>query len=477
MPWEGRIRWRLVTADRTGEFVANGHRERNVFPHRALFLPRPGPDGSKLARWMCDQTDPSTMWEVVLHADHSMLEEFPSELFFDSDILWHQQHLGRPGHIAYADVVIAGTEMWSMSHVSDLVQRISRRREHKTRIENRFKGWHDMLLNALLAFAVERGARRLHIPTSELQMKNTDPNRQVQPELFERLYDRSVNRLFGATQAGGWWVVDVAANRDRLVAPAVHEEEIALGSTICLCHDVEAGLGHEGIDQHLAERANRSWRESVTAMLRCEREAGLRATYNVVGRLLAEVRLEIEADGHCVAFHSYDHRVDRRSRAPRSPHRFLEGPRGASVAGLAGGLDQVSACRRIDYRIKGYRVPRSRITPELTDDNLLFHNFEWLASSTASLGVSRAELRNGIVRVPVHLDDFGLYRKRLDYEAWTTKLRETVAAHDIPAVSLHDCYAHLWLDGYPQLLEQLGGLGEFRTLDDVAAAVTLASAV
>ena len=40
----------------------------------------------------------------------------------------------------------------------------------------------------------------------------------------------------------------------------------------------------------------------------------------------------------------------------------------------------------IDYRIKGYRPAQSRITAELTDANLAFHNFEWLASSRYSLG-------------------------------------------------------------------------------------------
>ena len=203
MTRENRIRWRVIAADRGPEFFAKGHRQRSFFPHRVAFLPRPGPDGYKLAERMCGWHDRSSLWEVVLFADDAMLAEFPLDLFFDDELLWHRQHFGRPGQVACANVFVAIKEMWSMSHFSDLVQRIGRRREHKTRIERRFKGWHDMLLNALLALAVDRGVRRLRIPTSSLQIKHTDPRRSVRPELFERVYDRSVNPLFEATHAGG----------------------------------------------------------------------------------------------------------------------------------------------------------------------------------------------------------------------------------------------------------------------------------
>ncbi len=63
-------------------------------------------------------------------------------------------------------------------------------------------------------------------------------------------------------------------------------------------------------------------------------------TYNVVGTLLDGVRDRIEAGGHAVAFHSFDH---------------------------GDGLDQLHRCREVDYRLKGYRLPRSQPTPETTD--------------------------------------------------------------------------------------------------------------
>ena len=112
---------------------------------------------------------------VVFDLYGTLVDEFPRGLFFDDELIWHRQHFGRRGHVSCANVVIDGDEMWSMSHFSDLVQRIGRRREHKTVIEKRFAGWHDLLLNALLAVAADRGVRRLRIPTSSLQLNSFEP--------------------------------------------------------------------------------------------------------------------------------------------------------------------------------------------------------------------------------------------------------------------------------------------------------------
>ncbi len=444
---DGTIVWREIGNDRLPEFVARGYRRRSFFPHRVLFLPKAGPDGYKLAGRMCGLTDPARIWEIVLYADESMLGEFPDELFIDDELVWHQQHFGVPGQVATANVVLDGASLWSFVHVADVVQRIGRRREYKTRIENRFRGWHDMLLNAVLAFALEQGAERLHLPSSTLALENTDPRRTVGRELFERIYDRDVNRLFGTGRDGDWWVVDVAANRDRVVIPAPSRERIEHGRTICLCHDVEAGLGHVGVDDRLRELADRTWRESLERMLAVERALGVRATYNVVGLLLDDVRGEIKGDGHCLAFHSYDH----------------------------GEAEQLPRCRRIDYRLKGYRPPRSQLTPELSDEALLFHNFEWLASSAHSLQLAAPVLRLGVVRIPVHFDDFALYRNGLDFSTWAETALARIAENDLVVFSLHDCYAHLWLDRYLSFLTQVRGLGDLRTLDEVAALVTLAA--
>jgi hypothetical protein len=285
------------------------------------------------------------------------------------------------------------------------------------------------------------------LPTAELARTHTDPMRTVGDELFERVYDRAVLRLFRPERAAGWWAVDVSAHADRVVRPDLRVEALRLGKTICLCHDVEAGRGHVGVDEELVRLAERDWCANVAAMLAAEQDAGVRATYNVVGSLLPEVRAEIETDGHCLAFHSFDH----------------------------GDGDQLARCRDVDYRLKGYRVPRSRLTSELRADPLLFHNFEWLASSFWSLGTAEPTLRDGLVRLPIHFDDFPLYDRGIAYAEWETDALARIAEHEWTVLSLHDCYAHLWRDGYARFLDRIARLGELRTLDEVAAAVTLAA--
>ncbi len=199
--------------ERAEEYVAKGHERRRFFPHRVYHLPKCGPDGFRLAQDMCRQRNPSRMWEIVLYADPAMLAEFPQDLFFDDDLIWHQQQFGLPGQVATASVILDGRTVYSITHVSDLVQRISHRREHKTRIEKLFGGWRHMLLNAVLAFAEARGARRVRTPTATLARHHTDRSRLPGAGLFDRIYDRTVTDLFPARRDGEWWVVDVADAR------------------------------------------------------------------------------------------------------------------------------------------------------------------------------------------------------------------------------------------------------------------------
>jgi hypothetical protein len=440
-----------ISADRRAEFVASGHRPSSFFPHSLRFLPKAGPDGALLAERTIGRTRPGQHWEIVLYADESELRGLPSELFFDDDVVWHQQQFGLPGQIASANAVLAGDTVWSTAHVSDLVQRIGRRREHKTTVEKRFRGWHAMLLNGLLAFAQERGAVRVRLPRAAVMVANTGRDRWVKPELYQRIYDRDVRRLYRVEATGDWWQLDVAANRDRVVLPALRRTVESRSRIACLAHDLERGLGHVGIDDRLTEWADRTWRRSLAAMLELEHDHRVRGTYNVVGCLLEDVRGEIANGDHALAFHSFDHRTDEDG--------------------------QLDRCRAVDYRLKGYRVPRSRITPELSDDRLLFHNFEWLAASTRAFETSDAALRNGVVRVPVHLDDFALYRHSLDFDAWQGRAFDLIAASEVTVLALHDCYADRWLPGYARFLERLSSVAELWTIDALAADVTLAAAV
>jgi hypothetical protein len=443
-------RYRDCDRETCNQMVQLGFRRAGTFPHRILYLRRSGPDGFKLASRMYGFTDPSAMYQVQLYADPALLVEFPASLFFDDDIVWHQQQLGMTGQIATANLILAGEELYGTLRLSDVVQRIGRRREFKTRVENLFAGWNDMLLNAILSFAWERGAARVHFPNSALAMRNTDRKRVVQKELFERVYDRAVQRLFSVKAEGNTWIVDVAANRGRFAPLREATGELrALENIVCIGHDTERGLGHAGIDPVLSGTPDSVFEGRLDRMLAMERGAGVRSTYNVVGCLLEEVRRRIAGDGHCLAFHSYDH-------APDTP--------------------QLYPCRTVDYRLKGYRPPRSVITRELTDENLCHHNFEWLASSAVSFGTQVPVLRNGIARIPIAFDDFALHTRRLDYTEWERRALGRARTGPVLAFSVHDCYADHWLDGYPRFLDRLRATGELLTFNELSGRIVLTHA-
>lgn len=288
-------------------------------------------------------TEADRLRQVVLFARGAALEGIPAGLFFDDDLIWHQQQLGLPGHVAAANLIVKGRTLLTTARFSDIVQRISRRRAYLTRVEKRFRGWDHMLLNGILNFAVEQDLKTICFPTAEVAMADTDPERTVPPSLFERIYDHDVLERFNAERRGGHWVVDVAKNRDRLVTPASGEERLPNERTICITHDIERELGHVAVAPEFAAIAARVSRENLPRILEIEERRGIRGTYNVVGCLMNEVRADIERGGNEVAFHSHDH----------TEHQ-----------------NQVGLCRQIDYRIKGYRPPNSRVTAELTDDYL-----------------------------------------------------------------------------------------------------------
>ena len=261
-----------------------------------------------------------------------------------------------------------------------------------------------------------------------------------------------------------------------MVVPTRRVEPLPRGRRICLCHDIERGRGHLDVDPSFAAAAEETSPESLTEMLAAEAEMNVRATYNVLGVLLGDVRSGIEAGGHAVAFHSYDHEVDgRRPLRGRIRGWAASRRRGAPPVDPREAR-QLTSCRRLDYRIKGYRPPRSIVSRELSDANLLFHNFEWLASSR-SLGADEPRLVNGIVRIPVVRDDFDLHRRRLTYRQWEDEAIRALEERDFGAICLHDCYGPLWLSHYRGLLERVNDLGRLVTMDELAAEVALANGV
>ena len=469
-------------------FVACGHRSRGFFPHRAYFIPTCGPDALALSGAMCGLDDPEKLWVIGVHAAGSAVHHLPAELFFDSELVWHQEHYGLPGHVAFAMAARDGDRLYVLNCVSDLVQRQSRRPELSTRIDKLFRGWPYVLFNAVLAFSRQQGIRFVHAPTAEHVIRHTDRSRTVHPALFVRVYDGAPLR-YGPERRGDWWVVDVAANSSRIMTPRTHSTAAAADRTISLCHDVERGIGHVDVDPVFAREAERTSPHALGRMLAIESEAHVRGTYNVVGRLLGEVRPSIDAGGHCLGFHSFDHsiqgfspvvwaRVSRRfrrhgrllrrllgRRRPRPAPRPTTAP--APLAG-PGTLDQPTLCRHVDSRIRGYRPPQSNITYELNDFNLALRNYRWLASSESSLGLRMPEVENRIAKLPIALDDFPLHTRQLTYPAWKRRVLALAERRSFVAISLHDCYAGEWLHDYPSLLAELGARGRLRTLDQVA---------
>ena len=446
-------RFKAFGLNRANEFHSKGYKRRYFFPHKVFYLPKCGPDAYKMATRMCGPCELNQMWEIILYADTPTIDEFPPELFFDDDLVWHQQQFGKIGQVATANLVEMGTTLYTMVHISDIVQRISRRREYKTRIENRFKGWHHLLLNAILNFALERKLDRVLSPASSLAMRNTDQKRTVQRELFERVYDRNIGELFETTQKDGWWVIELDVNRERIIQPEDREEILKHTKTICLCHDVEAGYGHIEADPPFVDFANKNFPHNLDRMLSIEKKFGVKATYNVLGSLLKDVRAKAEEDGHCIAFHSYNHQFDE-----NEPIQLME-------------------CRKIDYRIKGYRPPQSKITAGLDDRHLGFHNFEWLASSRRSFGFDQPQIVNRIVKIPIYFDDFQMYKEGLKYEDWESLAMERINRSDPAVFCLHDCYAHLWLPYYEKFLEKILRLGKMKTLNTIAAEVAFENAI
>jgi hypothetical protein len=249
-------------------------------------------------------------------------------------------------------------------------------------------------------------------------------------------------------------VLGVAGNAEFLLRPPVDSLRLADDPQVCVAHDIERGWGHVDDEPGFAAAIDPQTPGFLARMLEIEAAAGVRATYSILGFLVPELADAVRGGGHCVAFHSFDH----------------------AGVGDPAAEHQLGPCREVDYRIKGYRPAQSRLTAELTDANLAFHNFEWMASSRASLRCETPVLTNGVVRFPILFDDFDLHRG-VAYDDWEADALATIGAAHTATFSLHDCYGPTWLEQYPDLLRKVADHGRLRTLDEVAADVLLAHAV
>jgi peptidoglycan/xylan/chitin deacetylase (PgdA/CDA1 family) len=244
-------------------------------------------------------------------------------------------------------------------------------------------------------------------------------------------------------------------------------ETIPNEKTICLCHDIERGWGHRG-SEPIAVRADQTSAKHLANMLAIEKKMNVRATYHVVGCFFNEVRESIEKGGHCLAFHSYDHRSSRFWPLPKIRERILNALARRIGPAPWPSSDQLAGVREVDYRIRGYRPARSKLTREVSDRRLCFHNFEWLASSAYSLGFRSPRMKNRIVKIPILFDDFDMYKRGLPYDDWERTALETIRRNDFVAFSLHDCYGEFWLPHYESFLRKVRVLGTFKTLNEVA---------
>jgi hypothetical protein len=178
-------------------------------------------------------------------------------------------------------------------------------------------------------------------------------------------------------------------------------------------------------------------------MLEMERQIGVMSSYNVLGMLFDDKEDQIRSSnpGHSIAFHSFNHDLADET--------------------------QLTRCREVDLQVRGYRPPRSEITTELTDYQLSYLNFEWLACGQNGFRASSYFLQNGIVKIPISTDDYPLFSGAARYQEWETRLLESARGSSFFAFGLHDCYAACWLDDYPKLLEQLARIGTFVSADQI----------
>jgi hypothetical protein len=308
----------------------------------------------------------------------------------------------------------------------------------------------------LLDYARETGIATVYLADSLRILQCSDPKRQPKPELYERIYD-SISQEMEAVHEEGWWRFDVERLNDR-IAPLERGFTVTpWPKTVCIVHDVEEGIGHRDTDPEFSRKADHESGEALAAMLQVERKLGVRATYNVVGQLYNKLEATIRPGGHAVAFHSYDHKI-------------------ATDRGGDDGCDQLWQCRSVDYRTKGYRPPQSKIPSGLSPANLTHFNFDWLASSRTSLGFENPRMESGLAWIPIHADDYAMFRDKLPYEKWEAQMLELVAARDFVAIGLHDCYAEFWLPYYERFLERLQATASLVTMDAVAEALARSSA-
>jgi hypothetical protein len=424
-------------------FMAHGFAEREYFRHSAALIRKQYPDtfllleGRGVPR---QELLEGEFFQINLYSDEVF--GLPDGLFTDRRVNWHNQQLGQKGLIAAAGLYVHGDSLTITVMQSDLCQQLYRHPEFKrvckTQTEKRFGYWYRVLFNAVLSFAMERGLPSVCCPTASSICGFTA--RRIRPEMFERIYD-SPTRHYNCRkiQVGSaeYWEVSLAENANRIVRlcetalPPPSQPKTA----ICIFHDTE-----ENVDTQVSPR---ECRNSLTRMLEIESQMGVETSYNLLGTLFRDKQDQIRSSNpmHSLAFHSFNHDLDDDT--------------------------QLTRCREVDLQVRGYRPPRSQLTAELTDYQLSYLNFEWLACGRGGLQAASYFVQNGIVKIPIFTDDYPLFTGGLGYEEWEGRILHSARESSFFAFGLHDCYAACWLEGYPRLLEELARIGTFVPADRI----------
>jgi len=432
-----------------GAFAGKGFATREVFAHNVIAIPKPYPDSQLLLErrgMQRQELERGQFFQINLYTKD--FYDLPDELFADPEINWHRQQLGLKGLIAAAGLWLCDSVATISTLQSDVCQQLYRhsrlRRSCKTHLETHFKYWYAILLNATLDFCLDFGISTVRCPTGDQVLSNT--RKAIKPDLFRRIYDYPFKRLHCRkifTRSAQYCEIVLDANRDRIVRLAKADGDArpeASAALACIFHDIEEDVDTEISPAECAENLQR--------MLDVEKSFGLRTTYDILGTLFARKREQIRAvnSQHSIAFHSFNH----------------------DLADLA----QLRKCRGVDLRVRGYRPPQSQITAELTDYNLAFANFEWLALSTRSLGYGDCRLESGVVKIPIHADDYSLHLGK-PYEQWESELLGQARNAPYFGLGLHDCYGKKWLERYPELLEKLLAIKPIVSADTICDSVLL----
>jgi hypothetical protein len=81
-------------------------------------------------------------------------------------------------------------------------------------------------------------------------------------------------------------------------------------------------------------------------------------------------------------------------------------------------------------------------------------------------------LQNYIVKIPMHLDNYPLHAGECNLDGWMEQIRSLLkSSAQLSVIGTHDCYAHYWLQCYPQLLRECLVKRPMRNCDEIADTV------